>query len=414
MPEPLKPNSSELTPIESIKTEAKFDPNAALDEAGFLEFLSAYDDADTFDMKDLPEIENRYNAFKRMKEISVGYKEIAKSKIQQEWDVKMSDADLRSLDDKLQEMAINRPKELEKFEASLKRFKELPDLILARQRELVSLGDKSQIEENKRELGISKKILTNAEEEFTKSGKFLRFLDIATFDLDLYRHKRKKMRDFVNRFGMKMSSKEIELKSKKLDSNIADAKDRLGKIDSTQKALDALVKEFDPLRKNIYGEIGAIQDIAEKIKDKVKKRIDAKINGDDIGKLIESQGDFVDLQERGDKSELGIKVFGDENEDLDASEYQSNIDENIEIKAFELIQAKIMNIEVNNREGVFSKLRKELAPVLEASTLGSKDAQATKEFVVTTLRSAIEGLGNDPDKKAKVLLLNRLIADYKK
>ena len=414
MPEPLKPNSSELTPIESIKTEAKFDPNVALDEAGFLEFLSAYDDADTFDMKDLPEIENRYNAFKRMKEISVGYKEIAKSKIQQEWDVKMSDADLRSLDDKLQEMAINRPKELEKFEASLKRFKELPDLILARQRELVSLGDKSQIEENKRELGISKKILTNAEEEFTKSGKFLRFLDIATFDLDLYRHKRKKMRDFVNRFGMKMSSKEIELKSKELDSNIADAKDRLGKIDSTQKALDALVKEFDPLRKNIYGEIGAIQDIAEKIKDKVKKRIDAKINGDDIGKLIESQGDFVDLQERGDKSELGIKVFGDENEDLDASEYQSNIDENIEIKAFELIQAKIMNIEVNNREGVFSKLRKELAPVLEASTLGSKDAQATKEFVVTTLRSAIEGLGNDPDKKAKVLLLNRLIADYKK
>ncbi len=414
MPEPLKSDPSELAPIESVKTEAKFDPNAALDEAGFLEFLSAYDDADTFDMKDLPEIENRYNAFKRMKEISVGYKEIAKSKIQQEWDVKMSDADLRSLDDKLQEMAINRPKELEKFEASLKRFKELPDLILARQRELVSLGDKSQIEENKRELGISKKILTNAEEEFTKSGKFLRFLDIATFDLDLYRHKRKKMRDFVNRFGMKMSSKEIELKSKELDSNIADAKDRLGKIDSTQKALDALVKEFDPLRKNIYGEIGAIQDIAEKIKDKVKKRIDAKINGDDIGKLIESQGDFVDLQERGDKSELGIKVFGDENEDLDASEYQSNIDENIEIKAFELIQAKIMNIEVNNREGVFSKLRKELAPVLEASTLGSKDAQATKEFVVTTLRSAIEGLGNDPDKKAKVLLLNRLIADYKK
>ena len=414
MPEPLKSDPSELAPIESVKTEAKFDPNAALDEAGFLEFLSAYDDADTFDMKDLPEIENRYNAFKRMKEISVGYKEIAKSKIQQEWDVKMSDADLRSLDDKLQEMAINRPKELEKFEASLKRFKELPDLILARQRELVSLGDKSQIEENKRELGISKKILTNAEEEFTKSGKFLRFLDIATFDLDLYRHKGKKMRDFVNRFGMKMSSKEIELKSKELDSNIADAKDRLGKIDSTQKALDALVKEFDPLRKNIYGEIGAIQDIAEKIKDKVKKRIDAKINGDDIGKLIESQGDFVDLQERGDKSELGIKVFGDENEDLDASEYQSNIDENIEIKAFELIQAKIMNIEVNNREGVFSKLRKELAPVLEASTLGSKDAQATKEFVVTTLRSAIEGLGNDPDKKAKVLLLNRLIADYKK
>jgi hypothetical protein len=218
-------------------------------------------------------------------------------------------------------------------------------------------------------------------------------------------------------FGQ-MDRQRVEKKSIELDTQIHDIKSRLSSIHDAQTDLDALVKEFDPLRKNIYGEIGAIEDIAEKIKDKVKKRIDAKIYGDDIGKLIESQSDFVDLQEREKKSELGIQVFGGDDKDLDGSKdkaaYQEAIDKEIEKKAFELIQAKILNIEVNNREGVFSRLKKELAPVLEASTLGSKDAQDTKEFVVTTLKDAIQGLGGDPDKKAKVLLLNRLIADYKK
>jgi hypothetical protein len=241
--------------------------------------------------------------------------------------------------------------------------------------------------------------------------------NVAMGDIELYKDKKHKMSIVTGYFGP-MDHQRVEKKSKELDVQINDIKSKLLKIYDAQTDLDALVKEFDPLRKKIYREIGAIEDIAEKIIIKVRNRIDAKIKGDDFGKLIESQGDFVDLQEREKKSELGIQVFGGDDKDPDGSKdkaaYQEAIDEEIEKKAFELIQAKIMNIEVNNREGVFSKLRKQLAPVLEASTLGSKDAQDTKEFVVTTLKDAIQGLGGDPDKRAKVLLLNRLIADYKK
>jgi hypothetical protein len=314
MPEPLKTDPSELAPIESIKTEAKFDPNAALDEAGFLEFLSSYDDSDTFDMKDLPEIENRYNAFKRMKEISAGYKEIAKSKIQEDWDVKMSDADLRSLDVKLQEMAINRPKELEKFEASLKRFKELPSLILARQTELATLGTFSDAQKELHEATLRYNALDVARDEYTLRGRISRGFNLAMGDIELYKDKKHKMSIVTGYFGP-MDHQRVEKKSKELDVQINDIKSKLLKIYDAQTDLDALVKEFDPLRKKIYREIGAIEDIAEKIIIKVRNRIDAKIKGDDFGKLIESQGDFVDLQEREKKSELGIQVFGGDDKD---------------------------------------------------------------------------------------------------
>ena len=345
------------------------DAGEMLNKAGFAEFLAKYGDVNLSDSpEDQKTLSNIFEVFNKKDELARDITKvfIESIKAQLGIDITMESGKAKSINEYLDRLAIDEPETLLEYCETVEKYKELKSV-------------SSQLDSTMKGLGGIERVETKFKEKAEqKIGLLSRIGQIFGKGKAIEKQQAQKM---MNRVG--------EAKNAKVN--------------------------FEEARNQLLTQIASIGGI----KDEIIRGANNKLNE----LIVKSEKDNSTLK---DFDNLGayfkkIKIIEEQNGieiisygPFQEGEIEKIIDNGIEIVARKSIEEAVKNHSLGNK--TFDNLQKALKPYTERGTMGSKDEQETKTFVLDTLGSLLkEKLDGDPNKdRAKKILLNILLIKLNK
>jgi hypothetical protein len=416
---------------ENIEAEdQEFDLDRALNTKGFLEFLGKHPDAESFDMENAEAVQEKFETFESIPELSSQLKEVYSQKIETDLGIKLDKTDLAALDAHLEDLAVTNPEQLEELGQQLNNFVGFPADINALvgefREQLGEYGSRDEMAERLEMLKGDKKNLDNVKDVVGFGGKakfvfryFANKFDSVVLGKDAseeYKNSIKEDREDIAAVGESLHAMEEKFGNlnkkgvvgilEETEAEIAQLEAALGAIDEVVAAEKFAREQYFEAREKLLGGISDVAGITAAVQAKVDKQFEAMMKKGGMASFEKLQERLSELQDSAEGSETGLDPFSKNPEEL-----QAFIDERLEGEATAMIEKALKGASLGNN--ALTKLEKALEPLLEKESLGSKDEEETKEFIRTTLEEVADGLGDKPEDKAKKIMIARILAKTK-
>lgn len=363
-----------------------FDVEGALNTKGFFEFLARYNDSAKGE-HDSEVIKERFEVFQTKNEISGEIKEIFQKEISAEIGINLSDKDLECVDEYLETEAIDNPYRLQAMQEQIAQYHELPKEIEAAHEELMTLTDNAEMAAKGTGvigsirmyggllIGMTTGKLTEsrgiyeAQKAMKEKGVPINRESLAVRRLDLEEGKRGIEGEFAALQGEKM------------------------------EALENLANRLANIKKELFAHAGLEEQITILAREKLKAEI----------ATVAQKGGIKNINEAA--ARIGSKRFGQETElrYLDTSteeDLKQKVDEEAEAYVFDVMYKKLDETKFGEKN--FDNLTKSLGEVINAETIGTKNRQETRDFLISNILRISSEFPSDRDGNAKRIRANML------
>lgn len=384
-------------------TESAENPiDAALNVAGFAEFLARHDDAEDI-ATDEEKIEKTLEIFERKKSVIDSIRKIVKEKITQEVGVSgelvVSNDDLEDINKHVEGIAVEDQKAFMKMSEALEEFDTTTTEIKALEDRIKTLGgnlyggiEKDSIGSTKDSVADKLTALTNAKDS---SGNYER---ATMFVESLFSSKAKTVREEVllnrgqvqEKYGFKYNAL----------SNTFDH------LDEHIEAVESLVK-LQELRSGILKQYLPAEALNKVVQQKVKVSLDELSSSDKLNDLYKAQ-DILERARKATDEGDGLDYV----EGLNETEQQKKLDDAFDQKVVEMVGEAVTKTDLGSK--ALTRLEKSLKEFTERESLGSKDKDDLNQLITQTLENQIGSLPSSTEEekrqsKAKSLLIKRII-----
>lgn len=401
----------------TIETPKKdFDMKKALDNAKFLNFLSKGADSNDLVMTDIEAISAKFERFEKKEALLGKYKEIFGGKVKSETagenrvGITLSEADFASVNEYFEEIALNNPEKFSKIEKTLGDFEALPGIIKTLEDAIKERGTPETLGVNREEL-VKEKYVVDLTGENVGMKRIQRFFDnVFKKKSPEYKKQAIAKEAFEKKYGWeKLTSDGVEGISKDLGDKIAGIDQTISDVKVLEDSVKHAQESFAKLRGELFEGMKGFSEIIEKIKDKLAQQVQElrtkeTIDGQEMaGKRL---GEIKKVNETGE-------ILAGAIDEGEITVGESAIDEEIERLVTEQIATTINNMSLGN--GAYSKLEKSLQAILSKETLGSKNKEDTKLFMVKALEDSIREVidVSTNEGKQKRLMLQHIISTIK-
>ena len=398
------------------KEKKDFDMKKALDNAKFLSFLSKGVDSSDLVMTDIEAISAKFERFEKKEALLGKYKEIFGGKVKSETagenrvGITLSEADFASVNEYFEEIALNNPEKFSKIEKTLGDFEALPGIIKTLEDAIKERGTPETLGVNREEL-VKEKYVVDLTGQNVGMKRIQRFFDnVFKKKSPEYKKQAIAKEAFEKKYGWeKLTSDGVEGISKDLGDKIAGIDQTISDVKVLEGSLKHAQESFAKLRGELFEGMKGFSEVIKVISRKLAEQ---------VGQLRARE--TIDGQEMAGKrlgeikkvNETGEILAGAMNEDV-VSGTGNKIDEKIEELVLNNVSAAVENLNLGN--GAYSKLEKSLNSIISKETLGSKNKEETKIFIVGTLEGVMNDI-LDPNKeedKQKKLMLQHIISTIK-
>lgn len=401
----------------TIETPKKdFDMKKALDNAKFLNFLSKGADSNDLVMTDIEAISAKFERFEKKEALLGKYKEIFGGKVKSETagenrvGITLSEADFASVNEYFEDIALNNPEKFSKIEKTLGDFEKWPSVIKQLEDQIKEKGNSEVLKAQKEGL-VEEKYVVDLTRENVGMKRIHRFFDNVFKRKSPEYKKQATAKDaFEEKYTWKkLTSDGVEGISKELGDKIAATEVMIRTVLNFEEALELANTRFGEIRIELFEEMKGFSEVIKIISLKLAEQ---------VGQLRTKE--TVDGQEMAGKrlgeikkvNENGEILAGAMNEDVIPGT-GNKIDEKIEELVLGNVSAAVKSLSLGN--GAYSKLEKSLNSIISKETLGSKNKEETKTFIVETLEGVMNDI-LDPSKeedKQKRLMLQHIISTIK-
>lgn len=377
-----------------------FDIDTALNTKGFAEFLAEVDTEDIVENSE--EVEKRFEAFQLKKEVSGEIRGVIKEQLKKDTGIELSDKDLECLDAYISKEALANPEGVKEIMSSLKDLTELPKQVEELEKQLAAMDGKDVIQHRFDKTKDKMWLLTATNPEGWEKWPKATPED---------REKIKKVTDALDevkvRFGV---GRGIFGGYGKIDKLIKATEDELVALRKSY----ALHTEVSDKTKEMKRRLTAAKDrvfadavAGAQIGEVVRRKMDAKLTelaGKKDTKSAQAAYDIIRNFNTGQygNPDIIIEGLGFDKE----QQWVKWADDSLEAHMATSLEAAVKKSRLG--EGALASLEAAVTKLSEKETMGSKDAQGVKEFIVLKLHEIMTSLGTTGDDKAKRLLVKRL------
>lgn len=397
MPESTTTEQEGASPAE----KPPFDIDEALRKDEFLAFLEGYPDAESV-TNDPAELEKRFNVFEQKKELTRDVRQVCREEIERDIGLKLSDEELKVMDELVDETAIRNPDEVLRIAEVARVYKENNETIAELEKRIAQQGGEVHMGRKWEELRTAR---GGKEAEFIEawneggklSTKFLATLEAvaATFsgkDDNRYRHLRlTHLRDEAESGGGRINE-EI----KKIDDQIK----YLEQIAELKKSAD---ESFKKLRVELMGGLTPPAEVIAAVRGKAQEKLIAMVEGVwaafTFEKAEKAEAYFRQLEKVA--KEKGANYL----EGIDTSEFIKKLHAFTYEEAAGQIETAVNKAALGM--GKYAALEKSLEKFITKEKIGAREGTEVKEFVTETLQGIQKKL--DSADKTKKILLSRLL-----
>ncbi len=398
--------------VEGGKTDA-FDRSKALDDRGFLKFLTNFKgDTDPVEMED-SELELKFKVFKENKRVVEGIRTIIKEEVSKDFGFKLSDKDLSNIEKYVTDLSMESPERVLELAEQIKTFKELPEQIAKAEAEFAKLkasGEKA-----------NEKI---AYMEARREKYALASMETPGFIGTFFSGKTKEKKDIedakwemIKLHGRDFKPEDIKKQLDLINEQIENFKKIPGKIEEQERLIAESKAALDGIRVGLTGkiieEMGMNTVLVTKIRASINTLIDSNAPGNNAGNLVrrtveasEKLNKFKEVNNSGKWGEL----FTD---DASVEEFEKSINTSVDNAVVEAMNKAIMGIKLNE-DGQFSKLEKCFSDLLKGEQLGSFSKDEVKSKITNILEQAIASFGNTEEDISEKILISSLIRKINK
>ncbi len=385
-----------------------FDIDTALNTKGFAEFLAEVDNEDIVENSE--EVEKRFEAFQLKKEVSVEIRGVIKEQLKKDTGIELSDKDLECLDAYISKEALANPEGVKEIMSSLKDLTELPKQVEELEKQLAAMDGKDVIQHRFDKTKDTMELLKN-----TKAGEGREYLHNPI------------TRRFLGLPGDKETITRIDGALAEVKAKFGVGRGIFGGYGKIDKLIKATEDELVALRKS-YALHTEVSDKTKEMKRRLtaaKDRVFADaVAGAQIGEVVRRKMDAKLTELAGKKDTKSAQAAYDIIRNFNTGQYGNpNItieglgfdkeqqwvkwaDDSLEAHMATSLEAAVKKSRLG--EGALASLEAAVTKLSEKETMGSKDAQGVKEFIVLKLHEIMTSLGTTGDDKAKRLLVKRL------
>ncbi|MCX6716414.1 MAG: hypothetical protein NTV72_00610 [Candidatus Taylorbacteria bacterium] len=426
------PNSAEAP--SPVVEKPKFDIRKALDTKGFLEFLTKVQEknGEVLDMANEGAIGEKFEAFTVKEKVKAGVKNLYQTSIKSEFGVTLEAADLRSVDDHWDALAIADPEKVMEMNDKLKDYVELPKQIKAAETELALLGGEEDAQKSLEEAKKLAEALLQAKNYSgffggTKFG-FLLIKAVVGELGNLLLNRNNKFGDYAadvydvlisrrtvkDKYGKDVNREKMAKEVPIVEKQITQIQETLKSIKDITTRKEESAKQFAKLRKELIGGVAGFNTINEVVKRKTKEKLDGFLKVVSLPNIKSAQTTFDNLKKAIENTETGLNPLDSTPNSINPEVFQKDIDTGVDLQ---------MNMDIGNalaavkldESGSFSKLEKALKKdILEKDKIGSKEGEELRDFIVSKLEAAGSALNNSSVDKAKKMMVSVIIANLKK
>lgn len=178
-----------------------------------------------------------------------------------------------------------------------------------------------------------------------------------------------------------------------------------GKIQDVDKQIEITkgLIELQDLRRSLIGDVFPNEVLGPVIQSKVSKYLSDLSLSTKLEELEKAQSFLERAQLASEKGDTGVDYLGA----IDENKTQENIDAGLSA----VIGAKVNEVIAQSTLGnnALSRLEKSLKEFIARETLGSKDKEEYRDFLVKHLEEQVASLSADHESKAKAVLIKRII-----
>lgn len=358
----------------------------------------AANDPDAEVKEDNNELQEKYEAFRKVQEISNEIIGIYKDKIFKDIGVKIDKAEFQAVETYINKQVFDNPKEIEKLASQVKEYQEAPDRISQKEQEIEELTGGKDLKETLKDLREQRMQLMD---ESNRLGTSKEEKEKALED------KNKKI--FIKRWFSGGSNKTRKKEISSLEGDIAGvnfSSEKLGEqikdLEDADKLRKEIKKEADGAREKLFSNFEPIEEIATRAREKANEKFSMLVKEGELKKLEEAKKFLEHLQGLSGGKEWNNYAEGlEKKQGMGLSEIQESLDYMIEGAIIEEFEKSVDNFKIGDRP--LEKMEKVLKPLLNKSEIGSKDI---KDFMVETLSDISKNL---PQKDMRKFLLNHII-----
>jgi hypothetical protein len=407
-------------PQENSSETNAFDVRAALNKAGFAEFLAEHPDAESLDMNDEAVLQKRFEVFEIKAKVTENIAKVYSGHIKEEIGIDIGSEGAKSVKEYIDKQAIENPENVVAMNGKLDLFFALPAEIAGLEGELAKLGNIDEHRKKKDDLETIKKTIEDVTPTIgSLKYQFKRIVSILSFgkagefegkDISYLEQARKRL-DTLYGDGKKLSGKAGREKlvgaSEAMGKEIADLQEILNKI-ATAEQLKTIGKAgFDRIRKELIGSIDDVKAVTELVKKKAVSEFNKLAEATDLAGLQKAQTRLDEFKAASADENVGINPLSEK----EISDFQEYIDESINDNLPLEVMSVIKKTDLGSN--ALTKMEKSLKPFLEANKLGTREGDEARQLIQETLENASKDLPTDNSGKAKRLIINRILFDLR-
>ena len=411
-----------------------FDIDRALNEKGFVEFLTKYPDiSDPADPKYAETIRIRHESFAKLDKVSNCFKTLFEGELSTKFGIKLGDAQVKSIHEHLTRVAIKDPEKIRELHNNAVKLEELPKQIEACKSEIAVLGKAEDLKvildsrtTRLQNIEIAQKYtgLTGAlkfigkdvglkarglglvpdmvkaklSESYEPTDEYKEFLA----DAETFKRETEAVAEVNERLGS-LSAKKVDQLRNDVAVDIEHIKMMLSRSENADETRSKAEKAFAEIRAKLVGATAEVTAIHDFVKTASKEELEKLISGKSIESLNKAQERFESLDKAGKESELQIDAFrGDDREKT-----QDLINDRIRFMMFEKMYDLVNKM--NSKESQLAKLEDALMPMLAETKIGSLSQETIRISLSKMLKKVSDDLGNDARSYEKRILLQHVI-----
>ena len=341
-----------------------------LNRPGFAEFLGRHPQ-EQVKLEDDSYVANRVEVFENLQsakeEIKAQYEGILKSKFGFELQ-----ADGQAvIEDHIENMAINSPKEFGELRQRISAFKELPLHIKALNEQIAQMGSKEGLE------GNVERWTADLAEMKADGQHRVSMLNYLTGSVQ-----------YANQLGDK-----IQL-----------ATETLGKLNEASDLKAQTEEIFGKLSVDVERGISSMPALVASIQSRVEMQMQELTQGKGLEDLQKAQDRLVSIKTAVEGSGLEFNPLGN----VDSGQLEATLDKSIQ----EAAQNEILNVikkEKLSGANPLDRLEKALKGFLAKGKFGTKEGAEARSAILDTMKKAAENLPNDTEGRAKKVLISGII-----
>ena len=400
----LNPTSPEA---EAELTEG-FNVEKALNTKGFAEFLAKFSDAKEGDIS--PEdMQERFEVYEAVEGVSKAVKEIYSKEISAELGIALSEKDISCVDEYLNNLAVESPKEVMDMQERIDTYNRLPEEIAQAQSDIDNLAINGGFEARAKEMHDMDQILQTADKASNTWGKVKMnagllwgaFTGNYGESQDI-----SNARKIAGLYGGPLTTEGIAKRRAQISTEAAAQQQKYQELKSEKEAdLGKLKGSLANTRNALFAH--------EEMTKKVVKIATLKL-GNTVNKIAEQKGldSFAKAYDKLVESKVGKETGIEYIAEGDEERIVNSLNKAAEQRVTDAVAAAFKKVQPNKADQ-FLGLQNSLSEVLSVKKLGTKNEQETRDSIVTILTEILVVLDPaDPTTVLKKILMKQLITKF--